>query len=164
GSSAGGRPSTPCRTSASIAARNAASVLPDPVGAATSTCRPAWMAGHACACAGVGAAKLCANHAATAGWNRGSGFMDADFSGTRQIDDRSAVADRASGLQPLSNLHAKDRWADSTPNQPTPLPSAIAFVANPLKNLLDVRSSQHDQKTQDARNCRNRPTKRSSPL
>ena len=36
-----GRPSRPCRTSLSIAARNAASVLPDPVGAAISTCRPA---------------------------------------------------------------------------------------------------------------------------
>ena len=52
------RPSTPCRTSSSIAARNAASVLPEPVGAAISTCRPAWIAGQACACAAVGAAKL----------------------------------------------------------------------------------------------------------
>ena len=41
-----------------MAARNAASVLPEPVGAATSTCCPAWMAGHACACAGVGASKV----------------------------------------------------------------------------------------------------------
>ena len=57
----------PCRTSASMAARKAASVLPDPVGAAISTCRPAWIAGHACACAAVGAAKLRSNQAATAG-------------------------------------------------------------------------------------------------
>ena len=51
----------------SMAARKAASVLPEPVGAATSTCRPAWIAGQACACAAVGAAKLWANHAAIAG-------------------------------------------------------------------------------------------------
>ena len=61
------RPSRPWRTRASIAARKAASVLPDPVGAAISVCRPAWIAGHACACAGVGAAKLRSNQAATAG-------------------------------------------------------------------------------------------------
>ena len=61
------RPPAPCRTSPSIAARNAASVLPEPVGAAISTCRPAWIAGHACACAAVGAAKLRSNQAATAG-------------------------------------------------------------------------------------------------
>ena len=63
----GSWPSSPWRTSASIAARKAASVLPDPVGAAISVCRPAWIAGHASACAGVGAAKLRSNQAATAG-------------------------------------------------------------------------------------------------
>jgi hypothetical protein len=50
----------------SIAARNAASVLPEPVGAAISACSPARIAGHASACAGVGAAKLRANQSATA--------------------------------------------------------------------------------------------------
>src|ERR1700722_18309985 len=48
----------------------AASVLPDPVGAAMSVWRPALIAGHASACAGVGEAKLSANQFATAGWNR----------------------------------------------------------------------------------------------
>ena len=52
---------TPCRTSPSIAARNAASVLPDPVGAATSTFRPAWRRGHARACGAVGASKCASN-------------------------------------------------------------------------------------------------------
>src|SRR5205807_4930906 len=58
-----------------MAARKAASVLPDPVGAAISTCRPAWKAGHACSCAAVGAAKLRSNQAATAGWNNDAGVM-----------------------------------------------------------------------------------------
>ena len=35
-----------------------------------SVWRPALMAGHASACAGVGEAKLSANQFATAGWNR----------------------------------------------------------------------------------------------
>ena len=39
----------------SIAARNAASVLPDPVGAAINTCCPDWIAGHARICGSVGA-------------------------------------------------------------------------------------------------------------
>ncbi|MCW0424320.1 hypothetical protein NB713_002263 [Xanthomonas sacchari] len=60
----------PSRTSASSAAKNAVRVLPEPVGAATSVCRPAWIAGHAAACAGVGAAKRCSNQRATAGWKR----------------------------------------------------------------------------------------------
>ncbi len=59
--------SMPSRTSASIAARNAASVLPEPVGAATSACRPALIAGHASSCAAVGAAKADANQARVAG-------------------------------------------------------------------------------------------------
>jgi hypothetical protein len=44
--------------------------LPDPVGAAMRVWRPALIAGHASACAGVGEAKLSTNQFATAGWNR----------------------------------------------------------------------------------------------
>src|ERR1700677_320539 len=62
--------SRPCRTKSSIAARKAASVLPEPVGAAMRVWRPALIAGQASACAGVGEAKLSANQSATAGWNR----------------------------------------------------------------------------------------------
>ena len=50
-----------------MAARNAASVLPDPVGAAISTWRPDRISGQARACASVGAAKDWLNQAATAG-------------------------------------------------------------------------------------------------
>ena len=52
-----------------MAARKAASVLPDPVGAAMRVWRPALIAGHASACAAVGPAKVSANQLATAGWN-----------------------------------------------------------------------------------------------
>lgn len=51
----------------SIAARNAAGVLPESVGATTSACRPRFIAGHASTCAAVGAAKTESNHARTAG-------------------------------------------------------------------------------------------------
>ena len=47
-------PRAPWRTSSSIAARKAASVLPEPVGAAISHVRPRWIAGHAARCAAVG--------------------------------------------------------------------------------------------------------------
>ncbi len=47
--------------------RNAASVLPEPVGAVTSTSRPSAMSGHAWVCAGVGAPKRRANQVSTTG-------------------------------------------------------------------------------------------------
>src|SRR3954469_12857120 len=49
--------------------RNAASVLPDPVGAEMSTCSPEAIAGHACSWAGVGAANAAPNQLRTAGEN-----------------------------------------------------------------------------------------------
>src|SRR5689334_3672023 len=55
-----------------MAARKAASVFPEPVGAAITTLRRALINGHASACAGVGAAKVSSNQAATAGKNKDS--------------------------------------------------------------------------------------------
>ena len=55
------------RTSSSMTARKAASVLPEPVGAAIRTWRPAAICGHAACCAAVGAAKVRSNQARTAG-------------------------------------------------------------------------------------------------
>jgi hypothetical protein len=49
--------------------QKAVSVLPEPVGAATSVSRPARIAGHASAWAEVGPGKVRRNHWATAGWN-----------------------------------------------------------------------------------------------
>src|SRR5580692_5662797 len=57
-----------------MATRNPVNVLPEPVGEATSTSRPAAMAGQAPDCGGVGpAGKRLANQLATAGWKRDSG-------------------------------------------------------------------------------------------
>src|SRR5690348_6398176 len=67
-------PSIPRRTRSSIAARNAASVLPEPVGAAIRACRPDWIAGQARVCADVGAGKALLNQRATAGWKFWSGM------------------------------------------------------------------------------------------
>ena len=72
--SSGRPPSTASRTSVSIAARNAASVLPEPVGAAMSVCRPARIAGQARVCGSVGAANARENQADTAGWKRARGM------------------------------------------------------------------------------------------
>ena len=52
--------------------RNAASVLPLPVGARISVDSPRAIAGQPSRCAGVGAAKESANHSLTAGRNGGS--------------------------------------------------------------------------------------------
>src|SRR5262249_50450062 len=67
--------------SRSRAQRKAASVLPEPVGAETSTCCPEAMASHAPVWAAVGAAKAEPNHAATAGEKRASAGWTSD--GTR---------------------------------------------------------------------------------
>ena len=56
--------------SRSIAQRNAASVLPEPVGATTRACRPAAIASHASTCAAVGAAKAASNQVRVAVENR----------------------------------------------------------------------------------------------
>ena len=59
-------------TSRSIDVRNAASVLPLPVGAQISVCSPLVMCGHPSAWAFVGSGKDAPNHARTAGENAAS--------------------------------------------------------------------------------------------
>ncbi len=59
-------------TRRSMLARNAVSVLPLPVGAHTRVCAPDTMAGHPCACAGVGSGNEAENQARTAGENHSS--------------------------------------------------------------------------------------------
>ena len=71
---------------------NAASVLPEPVGAAISTLRPALMSGHASACAGVGALKCSSNQVVTEKWNK---FLES-------MPNRENDAPAASG-QPCNN-------------------------------------------------------------
>ena len=55
-----------------MADRNAASVLPLPVGAQISVCAPAAMGGQPWTWAGVGSGKDVPNHARTAGENASS--------------------------------------------------------------------------------------------
>src|SRR5262245_49117173 len=58
--------------------RNAASVLPVPVGAAISVSRPRAIAGQPCACASVGpSGNRRSNQAPTAGWKEASASMPA---------------------------------------------------------------------------------------
>ncbi len=52
-----------------MAHRNAASVLPEPVGAITSAFSPRAMASHARACTAVGAPNVSANHVRTGSEN-----------------------------------------------------------------------------------------------
>ena len=59
-------------TSESMADRNAASVLPLPVGAQISVCAPAAIGGQPWIWAGVGSGKDAPNHARTAGENASS--------------------------------------------------------------------------------------------
>ena len=56
----------------SSAHRNAASVLPEPVGAEISTCSPVAIAGQACAWAGVGSANAPVNQSRTPGLKKES--------------------------------------------------------------------------------------------
>ena len=60
--------------SRSIAHRNAASVLPDPVGAITRVLSPLAMADQAWACAGVGCTKVPANQLRVSGLNRSNAW------------------------------------------------------------------------------------------
>jgi hypothetical protein len=55
-----------------MAARKAARVLPEPVGAAISVWRRAWMEGQPAAWGAVGSPCVRESHAATAGWNTAS--------------------------------------------------------------------------------------------
>ena len=63
----------------SIDARKAASVLPEPVGAAISVWRRSRMAAQPRSCAGVGAPSVPVNQSETSGWNPGSAMAGSRF-------------------------------------------------------------------------------------
>src|SRR2546430_14161866 len=65
----------------SSAHRNAARVLPDPVGATTSASLPDEIASHAPSCAGVGPANAPSNHARVTGGNLERGGTTAKVAG-----------------------------------------------------------------------------------
>src|SRR5262245_32192499 len=115
-----------------MAARNAASVLPLPVGAAIRVWLPARIAGHASACAGVGAAKVCRNQRATAGWNgRGWLMVPAEYGKPLR------PCKQGSRQRPPSRLPGKD----ATQAELQRLGRALARQCrhNPLKVLAVMR-------------------------
>ena len=59
-----------------MAHKNAARVLPLPVGAAIRTRFSVAICGQAAVCTAVGASNALSNHALTAGWNRGGKRLD----------------------------------------------------------------------------------------
>src|SRR2546421_1185204 len=75
----------------SIAARNAASVFPEPVGARTRTLSPLAIAGQASSCARVGVWKVASNHARVAGLKLASGSVPTNIEvSVRRDGDRAA--------------------------------------------------------------------------
>src|SRR5256885_5137748 len=83
---------------ASIDERNAASVLPEPVGAMSSVLSPFLMTGQAWSCAGVGAGKEVRNHSRTAGWKAASASLP------MERGYRSADGDRPRHRRPVGAL------------------------------------------------------------
>src|SRR5919197_1972250 len=97
-------PASWARYRASMAARNPASVLPEPVGAHTSVCRPATIAGQPPLWASVGPpGNRRSNHTRTAGWNR-SRIPDASETDGRELTDTSqTLAPRHASLRHRTN-------------------------------------------------------------
>src|SRR5690606_41167122 len=88
-----GRPPSarPWRTSASMEARKAVSVLPEPVGAATRVLRPDWIGGHAARWASVGPpGKVARNQPAAAGWKASSGSCERAAPSSRAAREEEA--------------------------------------------------------------------------
>ena len=87
--------------------RNAASVLPEPVGAAISVCLPAATSRHPAACGSVGPpGKRRSNQVRTAGWNDSS--TRSRYLRGPTFHGRSAVGrhrDSQHPSQPLSGSH-----------------------------------------------------------
>src|ERR1039458_8817858 len=90
----------------SIAHRNAASVLPDPVGAEIRTCSPEAIAGQACSWAAVGCANAPSNQSLVRGLNARSGIAFVSLAGG------CAGIGRTSGYSPTGPGRRKPRHED----------------------------------------------------
>src|SRR5688572_31099963 len=77
-----------------MAARNAASVLPDPVGAAISVCLPSAIDAHPCAWAAVGSPSAVWNHCWTSGWKRAKDMLkfSQDVCGSFRVSQSGGLA------------------------------------------------------------------------
>lgn len=111
----------PSAVSRSSAQRNAASVLPEPVGAETSTCSPPAMAGHAWTWAGVGAAKACSNQRLVRGVKLDRGTHASVAPGAGRREHRRPVRGRRRPQSPapegwrLVHAGASSRGRDEAP-------------------------------------------------
>src|SRR5437764_1340959 len=84
----------PALNNRSSSAKKAASVLPEPVGAAISVCAPDCIAGQPRCCGSVGDPNFCSNQREMTGWNR-NWFMYLLY----PMDKRGATGDtRISGV------------------------------------------------------------------
>src|SRR5262245_24812878 len=115
--------------SRSIADRNAASVLPEPVGATTRTSRRSPIGGQPPACAGVGVAKVASNHARVSGekpprgspaaGGRSSGCITPCYgrAGTGGAGGRTRAGAGRAGARP-AGTRPRDPTAGSAPDVP----------------------------------------------
>src|SRR5881396_3522581 len=90
-----------------MADRNAAKVLPDPVGAAIRTSRRSRISGQARTCGSVGAANRLANHRAIVEWKPVSDIALAE----RGLERSLPAPDRRDPLDRLSDLVVRRRGA-----------------------------------------------------
>ena len=102
---------TGARPRRSMAERNAASVLPEPVGASSRVWSPAPIAGQPCSCAPVGAAKLVSNHARVGAEKRSSTLTATAPNGTAGLRHRSPGS-APSGALPRLGAPVCDRCHD----------------------------------------------------
>ena len=105
------RPGGGVVTSRSMPQRNAASVLPEPVGARISVCSPAAMAGQPCAWAAVGAGNEVANHARTGSEKRSSAAMAAAYGGALTVGLGASSWRRSGGKIAGGDQRILDGWS-----------------------------------------------------
>src|SRR5262249_24879236 len=136
--------------SPSIAERKAASVLPEPVGAATNTSRPSLIAGQASRCAGVGSLKVWSNQPRTAGLKRLR--TSKRTSGRREIRAARPMASKVyfPTIQSDSSTRAQDRviWQMRDTHHPQPIAKEIFVVVGDVVNQHNrCRRRQQEPKT-----------------
>src|SRR5689334_14698181 len=114
-----------------MAQRKAVSVLPLPVGAATSTFFPAAIAGHACFCTSVAEGNERSNQVLTAGWKSWRGISGCkDPFVDRFFDER--WTDNIEVCCSIQNTVRSPWHANSRTRLPVNHPSTEAAVAGVL--------------------------------
>ena len=121
--------STARRPSLSSPHRNAASVLPEPVGAEMSTCSPPAMAGHACSWAGVGRSNAAVEPLADTGAEGGERHpSEGTTEETRSRSSRTLGSHPDGGLAPVCLAGAAHRAAAADARAHPPLRRERAAV------------------------------------